>query len=546
MHGIAPAEAAPTAARPIRRLRERVLALDTRVVVGLLLLAWAALPILAILGKTLIGDETPTGAYGLVPEDHMQYFAWVREAGDHGLIGNLFGVEDSERVFFHPVYAISGVLWKAGLPLQALPIIWLPVAVTALTLGVVAYAKRFFATGGARWSAIALSLLLAPPLLPLLDALGEGLTNEKLDLLRILGYQLPSAALLWGNLGEVMAIGLLPLVFLAAERAVSGPVERRTKLIAAAAVGGLLASWLHPWQGVTALLVLGGVLAWHRFDRSKWALALIAAVTALPVLYYFVLSRVNDDWELAGSNVTTRPSAAAWVVAAIALSPFLFLAARGLRRPDNVQEKVLILWPVACVVTMVVSDSGWFHSFGGLSLPLAILIVRGWRQLSIVRTLRARGAETAVAACLIAAIAVPALLDRGDLFRDTVDESYFLYHVGADERAMLDFLEDLPQAGSVVATPRFGPVVTAHTGRRSWNGHFAWTPDYDQRENLVRQVMDRQLTKSQSRTALAQTGATFFVADCRFPPAAVADLRGLVTPVRTFGCAGVYRIQARG
>ena len=41
-----------------------------------------------------------------------------------------------------------------------------------------------------------------------------------------------------------------------------------------AAAAGMLASWLHPWQGITLLLIVAILLGWERFDRSRVALLL--------------------------------------------------------------------------------------------------------------------------------------------------------------------------------------------------------------------------------------------------------------------------------
>jgi hypothetical protein len=100
-----------------------------------------------------------------------------------------------------------------------------------------------------------------------------------------------------------------------------------------------------------------------------------------------------------------------------------------------------------------------------------------------------------------------------------------------------------PEPGAVLATPTYGGVVPSATGRRVWAGHFAWTPDYLERQNLIRRMMHGHLSPREERAVLAGSGAEFFLADCRFPPDLVErELGQAVTPVRTFGCASVHRI----
>ena len=95
----------------------------------------------------------------------------------------------------------------------------------------------------------------------------------------------------------------MPLGLLAYERGRAGG-GRRPLVLAAGC--GLVAAWLQPWQGATLILVLVGaeLLSLRRgraaAPRRGADLALPVAATAAPLVYYWVLSRSDASWELAG------------------------------------------------------------------------------------------------------------------------------------------------------------------------------------------------------------------------------------------------------
>ena len=59
---------------------------------------------------------------------------WVRfaEAGQHLFISNRDDIVPSAPLYLHPIFVISGALWRAGLDLRASLIVWKPVAVLVM------------------------------------------------------------------------------------------------------------------------------------------------------------------------------------------------------------------------------------------------------------------------------------------------------------------------------------------------------------------------------------------------------------------------------
>ena len=68
-----------------------------------------------VLAALLTKGRPLSGADGLLAADQLQYFAWIREASHHVLIGNRFDLAPGDRAFLHPGFAISGGLHALGL-----------------------------------------------------------------------------------------------------------------------------------------------------------------------------------------------------------------------------------------------------------------------------------------------------------------------------------------------------------------------------------------------------------------------------------------------
>ena len=133
---------------------------------------------------------------------------------------------------------------------------------------------------------------------------------------------------------------------------------------------------------------------------------------------------------------------------------------------------MLVLWPLAAFAVYLAVGNGRFHAFQGMSLPLAILAVRGWRRLG-----SRRGLVTAAAAA-VAVVTVAGLAYEIDTLTRSIDGRTAPYTLRPDEARALRWLDGAPGEGGVLAPEYIGMAVPAWTGRRTWVGHHAWTPDY--------------------------------------------------------------------
>jgi hypothetical protein len=488
---------------------------------------WSALPLIYVVVEVLPAGGMLTGGDGPFAADQHQYLAWIAEARDHLLAGNRFAIEETARIFLHPMYTVSGGIAALGVGLVPSFLLWKPVAVMVLVAGVAAYARRFFPEPGwARRMALVAPLIMWSPVAVISPATSLGAQAD------IISSELFAIAALWGYSHTAIAVGLMPLFFLGLERLVAGRTARPRLLVAGVAGAGMLCSWVHPWQGEALLVVLAGLVVWDRFDRRWLTAVLPAAATAAPIAYYGMLAHFDSDWELAaGANQIGTFSP---LVVGLVLLPVALLALAGIYREktDAVQERVLRLWPLAVLaVHWLLAPSTPYHAFEGMSLPLAVLAIRGWRRLRLPRW---------VASATLLVLAVNAVNTDRAVLRQGVRSPEQAYVVTADERRALEYLRRVRPRGGVLTTVRLGSVVPAFTGHGSWAGHPSWVDSYRRRREFARHLFAGRLDLRDASALISGAGVRFVLADC----ATTAPLEPVAAAMgwreRRFGCARVY------
>jgi hypothetical protein len=490
---------------------------------GVALGALAFAPLAGLLLRVASKGGYVAGGDGFLVLDQMQYLNWLRQSGSHGLIGNLYDLAPGPRTFLHPGLLISGALNAIGVGPIVAYVLWKPVAVLALWAGAVAWCKRFLPAGGRRVAAVGLALFFASPLAALVGWSGWGGFDARFDF-DFLSGELTANNFVWGYYFTGIAVGLLPLGLLAHERG-------RTGLAAAA---GLIVAWLQPWQGATFLLVLVGAEVFAGRRRGWGRVAVVAAATTAPLLYYFLLSRLDDAWRLAGeaNNFPIWP----WWVTVIGLAPLALPALTGFRAaPDDLGGWMLRLWPFAALVVFV-QPFGTFpaHALQGMPLPLITLAFLG---------VGATAGRVALAAAL-ALLIVPGTLYRVDELRKAVNAGRQPFFLTDGEHAALRWLDRSRTPGGVLAPVYTGLLVPAYTQRETWIGAGSWTPDFRAREQAAERLFSADMTPAEAEALVRRSGARFLLSDCH----GRKDIRRLVARVATrerrFGCATVWEVRA--
>jgi hypothetical protein len=136
------------------------------------LAVWALFPLVLLLVHAgqlharFTGADGLIGADGVLGADQLQYLAWARDAGSHGLLASdLFSFSQGGHVYLQPLFAITGALSRLGLSLPLAYLLWKPVGIIALLLAAVAWARRFFGDQlPARAAVVVLSVFLCTPL----------------------------------------------------------------------------------------------------------------------------------------------------------------------------------------------------------------------------------------------------------------------------------------------------------------------------------------------------------------------------------------------
>jgi hypothetical protein len=531
----------------------RVSPVETAILAGLT--AWALFPLVLLLVHAgqlharFTGADGLIGADGVLGADQLQYLAWARDAGGHGgLASDLFSFSQGGHVYLQPMFAITGALWRVGLSLPLAYLLWKAVAIVALGLAAVAWARRFFAGElAARAGVVTISLFLCTPLAALYSWTQWGSGSFRFSLY-LLGDELLAADKLWGYTASAIGLALVPVALLATERALEpgrestvtpngrrGPRPARSRPVAVrplivAALAALVASWLHPWQGITLGVIYVGLAVVRRL-RGWAALAVPAIGAALPLLYYDLLSHHDAVWRLAGQHeVIARLPA---IVLLAGFAPLALIAACGVRRPDGeLIEQALLLWVGACFVTYFANDAFAPHALQGLSFPFAVLAVRGCRRLRLPAVL-------GVAA--VAIITIPGLAFNARKFVRTANSSRLVqYYLPQSDARALDWVSRHAAPGGVLAPTPFAAVVPSQTGRPVWVGHGYWSRDYSTQARQADRLFGGHMPAAASRAFVASTGAAILVSDCRHPADLSHKLGAAVRAVHQFGCARVY------
>jgi hypothetical protein len=522
-------------------------------VVAALAAVWAFAPIVYLVVDVLRDGGVLSGAGSATAgADQFQYLSWIREAGAHGLIANQFELAPNPAAFLHPMFLLSGIAWRLGLPLQLALLFWEPIAIVVMVGGFAAYVARS-EHGRARLGVLLLAIFYLTPMLAVLDWTHQ-LRFAQVFELHLGMEELSPAWQLWGYLPTAISLGLMPLALLAGERALEH--RARNRYLPAAAAASLAVAWLHPWQGATLVLVWIGIVCWGRGWRARLPLLVPAGIALLPLIYYQLLARYDHAWQVAQAQ-NRQPHFPVWVLAA-ALGPLAVPALVGLlNRPRDAHERITRLWVGAGLLVYFAGHTFELHALQGLSLPLAVLAAAGWRrafraqsgagsppQTSHGLRSSAAGARlSAVAATLaIALVTVPGVIWSAAWYRTSIRGHFEPYIFTASEHAALTFLEHAPRRGGVLAGRYLGMAVPAFTGRSTWVGHKVWTPDYAQRVNQAGALLSGRLGPRRARSLVRSAGAAYLLSDCSDR----ADMRKLLGPIVTgvdrFGCVRVYAL----
>jgi hypothetical protein len=497
---------------------------------------------LVILAVLLTKGRPLSGADGAFAHDQLQYFTWIRESADHGLVGNQYDLAPDSRVFVHPGFLLSGLLVAVlGLSVPLSYLLWKPVAVVSLFAGTLLYVRRLLDSSGQRRVALVLALFAVMPASAFVAWSDWGGARRQFTFDFISGEMWTGQYLL-GYLMTGVAVGLMPLVLLAVEAWRAGG---RGRLLAFAAAGALIVAWLQPWQGVTLAAIVVAVEALRLVrsrERPPLALALVPAGVAAPLVYYFVLGQTDDAWRLA-SEVNSAGAFPEWRwpwwAMVLTLLPLAAPAALAYRLPaPSWQEQAIRVWPLAALAVYLAPFGTFpYHAFQGLSIPLCVLAVQGaasvWPR-----------PRPALVVAMVAVMILPGLAHKMQVFANSIRTAGDPYYVLDDEQRALDSLASDPRPGGVLSAGYAGSMIPFKTGREVYVGALSWTPDWRARQRRGDRLLEGEMSAAQARAFVGSVPVRFVYGDCRPGIVDLSDeLRPLLAEVRRFGCARLYVLR---
>jgi hypothetical protein len=518
-----------------------------------------------------------TGTDGFYIVDQMQYLAWIQSASHHLLVSNMFVLRSSPADYFQPAIAISGMIAALGVAPWLALLLWKPVAVIGFFFAIRAFAHRSVSGRDERRAVLALGLFF-------------GSFSLVYGQLGIVGDMF-SAFLSWGYPFALIAVAVVLFALLRYDRA-----RTAASLSLVPGLLGALASALHPWQGelLVIVVVLAEAVRWRELWRSRrFALPLVTiGLTAAPLLYYFLLGRLDLSW-----NLARDASKHAFPVSAIliGIAPLAIVAALGYRgRAHGFLDLATRLWPLATVVIYVLSATGLsatpLHAFDGITVPLAVLAVRGvgqlgrpgrrratpWRPMpwrwaaegvapeatlpgrpsrrrwtSWHRQLSRRGravcTRRSIWTLALMLATIPANVYALRLAQEgTAPATANANFISSSESAALSYLRTAPVKGGVLTQFYLGEAVPARTGRQTYVGDCLWSePNCMPKSTATDTLFTGSLSPQASQAFVRQTAARFALASCVAPQADLRPKLGkLIVSVRHFGCATVYELGA--
>ncbi|MGO9750617.1 MAG: hypothetical protein ACLP8S_27245 [Solirubrobacteraceae bacterium] len=536
------ASAAPSLRRGgALRFRRRALEIDRLELALLAAFAVASVWVLALdLWQVVAHGRVWTGTDGSFIVDQMQYLAWIVSASRHLLVANLFVLHTTPADYFQPAIAISGGLTALGMAPTLALLVWKPVAVVSLFCAVRAYAHRGLgcSTRGQRLAMLALALFFG----------SFTVLDRKLA---VIGDLFP-AFLSWGYPFALMAIAAAIFALLAYDRA------RATRSFSwGPALLGALAGLLHPWQGELLIVIIvaaeltdlragAPALAGLRPALGSARLRLASATllgTLMPLIYYAALGKLDISWQLA--RLASKHSFPVLDIAA-ATAPLLLVALLGYHATaGGFLARATRIWPAAAFAVYIVSSSGLgatpLHAFDGITVPLALLAVDGWRRLHWGRLRTGCAIGTAVVAIGTVPATVYLVASERGYVAPAAGNANFITH---DEGRALAFLRHDPQHGGVMTRFYLGAVVPARTGRATFVGNCIWSqPACNPRAIEVQSLLDGSLPPLAARLLVAGSHARFLLADCQQHTSIARELGTLIASVHRFGCATVYMVN---
>jgi hypothetical protein len=275
-----------------------------------------------------------------------------------------------------------------------------------------------------------------------------------------------------------------------------------------------------------------------------------AAATAIPLVYYSILSHTNPAWILSGKvNSGVLP----WPPILVSLTPLALVTVLACRyRARSFNDVAVRVWPAAalaiyCLIALAHVGTFSTHALQGLSIPFAVLLVIVGQHVPIPRATAFRTGMIVIAtAIVVILLVVPSGWQELNSARalgnpqfGTVEPTF----ITANEQHAFLYLKENQLPGAVLAPIELGVAVPAETGRRTWVGILSWTPDYQNRVFAASNLFAGRLSPAAARQLVEDSGTRFLLSDCQHDTNLAPALGALLQSRQYFGCVTVYVLR---
>jgi hypothetical protein len=454
------------------------------------------------------------------PDDHFQYFSWMRESQTHILVSNQLTPEYSTPLLFNflwwtlgRVQSVTGWTYDAMFQIARLLAGAFVIAATYFFCGII------FSNRAKRWTAFAIAVFggglgwiwvvektLAN--LPEVSWPFDLYASEPNTFFNILAF--PHFAIAAGLIAVVFSFVLL------------GQRSKQMRYAWYAALTSLLLSAQHSYDMFIIYPVIGlyALFIWTRDRKFPMYLFKLGVIVVLfsvwPALQAFYITNADDVWR---GVLSQFDNAGAWtpnplhLIVLMGIPLLLAIWALDIKTPwrDRDDTHLFILaWFLSHFVLVYIPLNFQIHLLSGWQVVTGVLATIGlyrrvlpWLGKRFSKVSRQRLALIATVVLILLVIPVNLYLLGWrliDLRRAEVP-----YFLPKTELTSLDYLETQVTSDDVVlASLDIGRVVPALTGARAFLGHWAQTLDFYGKRDMVTAFFNSATSDAERQDILRQ------------------------------------------
>ncbi len=459
--------------------------------------------------------------------DHVQYFSWLRELSTANLAANKLTPEPNAPIFFNLLWWLLGrgsrwLGWDYAAMFQVLRV----VATAAFLVVLYRLCAWFLPERWPRQTAF-LVAVFASGFGWVLIAAKYLLRLDEFPLFVNLLIYIVEPNTFFGILSTPHLIGAALYMF-AFDLVLRGEVRGQWRYAVAAGLWTLFLGFQHAYDLFLVYGILGayGLLKLARDRRLPvflfWSGVIIAALSAWPGLYSFLLTSLDPIWrdvlaQFDNAGVfTPNPLLLPVLLGPAFLLALLTLFKDGVFKLRGLDDGDLFLkaWFWANFLLVYLPTNFQIKMLNGWQVPIAILATQGLFKYGLPWLQRVAagrrwawspaGWQRGLAVLLLVAVVPTNVYLWAWRFLDLGRHTY-PYYLRVDELSAMAWLAEQGRGADVVlSSETLGQYVPALTGQHAFLAHWAQTVDYYGKQALVAEFFDAATPDARRQALLAE------------------------------------------